>query len=1399
MKNLSSPFAFLWASLPAALWISVLMITARPVAAQELAVIVHPEVPVKTLSHDTLQDIFYYKKRTWDDGSPIWVAHQKPDTTAYEVFVREILHRSPESFESYRQRLIFSGRIHPAQQLTRAEILEFVRTTPGAIGYVVVSDMADLDGVRPVAGLRDLEDEDLEELLADTPEASAVAIDPLRPEHLYVSFASNGLYRSTDGGESWRPAGAGLEGLNITAIVVDPVDSATVYAGDENGVYRSNDNGVSFARLPDSPPNVTDLKFPPFDSQTLFVVTRNGVWSTSDQGLRFSDRLPRLDSDLSEMLTPCCSLAFSKNGEGIFLSVLNQVFLASEWRFMPTGRFSGRIRDMDTDLRGGLWIATNTGVHRSNDRGASWEPTTFSEAVRQIEVTSNAIFVLNEKGLYRTYNGVGWVLLESRSSEALTIDPNYMDRLFLSANGEVFRSLDRGGQWRGVIVIAVKRQETFEGKRRPPPPPPPIPIHLNGNPVGHHVAALTLDNAGNVWAGAEHGIWRSSDKGRNWIFAGDGLALTDVHALAAHPRDVDVLYAGTHGAGVYKTTNSGGFWEPTGLTQGQVRTLAIDPFSPERLYAATAEGVLLSVDGGASWTYLEPYFKATGLAFSEGAALGVHATGIWGKLLQTNTSARTIRSLGDRYVEANPAQMQRGCADAAAVLPHGVDDCLEFLNIRPNGLRPRDLLFSQRGGEERAIAPTVVGLWERGKDGYWRPLPNGMNVADVAVAFDGGLYAAATDGLWYLPPFTDRVARWRPTPDLQEAVFSVAVGDDEETIYAGLANGRVAMRRFEKGAWTTQIEELPSPQPVAYLGPLQENGEEAPRRTFRFLTPERPKQIPPAMFQAWFNYLETPADRLRLRSLVAAELMSWAAGDYADILHQDLVRNLSALGADASSVNGLSVSPDDRWLAAGYLFDDGIFAHSELRLFDQPWVRWRQLQGPEDMAEDHPYWRELHDLSQKPRNLLPSWILPDPGPLLAWSPDSQHLATHSDLSEIRVWAMSGAGNVARTPGSSVFELPDATGAIDAVFLAVGGRRLAYATSEGNDTVVRVLRRRLDTKTGEGFTDVRTVRVPGLPGDPAPKMRHVLLTPGGHWLIAFDLKGVARAWDLRRKAEAKEKTDGEDEEAPEPFASTYDEEPWTNVRLSSNGRWLTAQTPDKDLHLWQVRGDNGPQLMAGWAHSVVATRTAAATFRRDGRFLLFQAGGQVELWDLKEADNVRNVVTVPQGGPAFFDGTGLVVRDGSVIRHWDLSEEPYNASLYSGVAPSFMTQAALPIQQRWKAPRFRVSSHEQRWSFQAEGIDLRILDAADTSGGGLLARIGRLGPMGAHPDEASMSQASLDALAQRPSTATLREMSPPGIATVACEIIGRSLTEAEWERYFGDQPYAPVCIPPPAEP
>ncbi|QNL21361.1 T9SS type A sorting domain-containing protein [Hyphobacterium sp. CCMP332] len=131
------------------------------------------------------------------------------------------------------------------------------------------------------------------------------------------------------------------------------------------------------------------------------------------------------------------------------------------------------------------------------------------------------------------------------------------------------------------------------------------------------------------WVGvAQGGVWKTIDGGQNWNPISDNLPIIRISDIAVDPVNPNVLYVcvgdyayigvaldtddrkrHTHyGMGVYKTTDGGNTWAPTGLTFNQTqldvsltRRVLIDPNNTQNLVAGGVNGIYRSTDAGANW------------------------------------------------------------------------------------------------------------------------------------------------------------------------------------------------------------------------------------------------------------------------------------------------------------------------------------------------------------------------------------------------------------------------------------------------------------------------------------------------------------------------------------------------------------------------------------------------------------------------------------------------------------------------------------------------------------------------------------------------------------------------------------------------------------------------------
>jgi photosystem II stability/assembly factor-like uncharacterized protein len=164
---------------------------------------------------------------------------------------------------------------------------------------------------------------------------------------------------------------------------------------------------------------------------------------------------------------------------------------------------------------------------------------------------------------------------------------------------------------------------------------------------GIPIFSLNLDpsNPDSLWAGTQgmRGVFKSTNGGANWVEMDQGIATQpsmEMRSFTVDPHDSNIAYCGGNYLAeaatlrqrgfIYKTTDGGTSWRLVHEPGALVRWIIIDPTDTRVIYAATgifdrfaikAEGVLKSVDGGATWRNIN-----TGLVSLAVGALVMHPT-----------------------------------------------------------------------------------------------------------------------------------------------------------------------------------------------------------------------------------------------------------------------------------------------------------------------------------------------------------------------------------------------------------------------------------------------------------------------------------------------------------------------------------------------------------------------------------------------------------------------------------------------------------------------------------------------------------------------------------------------------------------------------------------------------
>ena len=111
--------------------------TAPSVAAADFKLVVNAANPVANLATPQAERLFLKKDTRWESGETVEPVDQSARTSVRTAFTTQVHGRDVGAIKSYWQKQVFSGRGTPPPEMSSdAEVLAFVRSHPGAVGYV---------------------------------------------------------------------------------------------------------------------------------------------------------------------------------------------------------------------------------------------------------------------------------------------------------------------------------------------------------------------------------------------------------------------------------------------------------------------------------------------------------------------------------------------------------------------------------------------------------------------------------------------------------------------------------------------------------------------------------------------------------------------------------------------------------------------------------------------------------------------------------------------------------------------------------------------------------------------------------------------------------------------------------------------------------------------------------------------------------------------------------------------------------------------------------------------------------------------------------------------------------------------------------------------------------------
>jgi xyloglucan-specific exo-beta-1,4-glucanase len=587
--------------------------------------------------------------------------------------------------------------------------------------------------------------------------ADAIALDPTREGVILSGSRDNGIWRSTDGGQSWSQVYAAPltsapllpfpeaddptadpHAAPVSVIVFDPSDQGTAYAGlDGVGVIKSTADGVagSWREVNDGLPSSATVKYLAIgnDGVLYVAVGTAGVYRSSNGGKtwqRISDSLPTLDDN-----TWVSSVAVDPKDSNVAYVTLATYDYPNVWK--------------------------------TTDGGATWLP--------KGKVAYDPVYDPTEV----------WAVNPTLSWQ-VAVDSTNPERLFYVSYWDIYRSVDGGESWATKIVGAQNTVVTdivVDSDHLPGQPDVIYAAHMDAGLLSStsegaawtafprtydpafsgHYWSLAIAKMSDVkyyyvtsdpWEKSYGQVLRSTD-GVNWITVFkharpkgqfmDGAML----GLAVDPTQQSTVYVTQNGGQVWKSTNNGENWAPTtGQPHGSSFTYALAVDLEHRIFVGTLnEGLWRSEDGGASWTRV---LSGQGTIFRLLAVPGAVYVSCGDSNLYRSTDG------GDSWKQlTNFSSVNDG---------DGVGDLGVAIAVDPND--PDHILFGTVDAWHPADAGSGVVESTNGGDS-WSSLNAGLgqlNVNALAILKDGAMFAGTTGGgIWRFGPGSMSVTTTAPS------------------------------------------------------------------------------------------------------------------------------------------------------------------------------------------------------------------------------------------------------------------------------------------------------------------------------------------------------------------------------------------------------------------------------------------------------------------------------------------------------------------------------------------------------------------------------------------------------------------------------------------------------------
>jgi len=516
-----------------------------------------------------------------------------------------------------------------------------------------------------------------------------LAFDPSNPQIVYADMwasrrppwttgggyngPGSGLYKSTDGGTTWRQLAKGLptwaEGLGRIGLGIAPNDSSRIYALVDSpklgGLYRSDDAGETWQRINSDDrlwgrgDDFACVRVDPKNKDTIYIANISTYRST-DGGHNFTaiKGAPGGDDYHTVWINPgnpqIIALAVD---QGVTISV-NGGQTWSSWYNQPTAQFYHVITDNQFPywVYGGQQESGSVGTASRSDFGEitfrDWYPVGVEEYgyVAPDPLNPNLIYggkATKFNRLTGQTQDISPVILRTgqyrfNRTAPLMFSPADPHILYLASN-VLFKTTDGGNSWQ-IISPDLTRQD--------PGVPPNLGVFVESDSAkGKHRGVIyslapSPKDVNLMWAGTDDGLIHvTRDGGTNWanVTPPELTPWSKIAQMDASHFDIATVYAAVNRFRldnlhpyIYRTHDSGKTWQKivNGIPDNEpANTVREDPERKGLLFAGTERTVYVSFDDGDHWQSLRLNLPATSIrdlvVHQDDIVVGTHGRSFW--------------------------------------------------------------------------------------------------------------------------------------------------------------------------------------------------------------------------------------------------------------------------------------------------------------------------------------------------------------------------------------------------------------------------------------------------------------------------------------------------------------------------------------------------------------------------------------------------------------------------------------------------------------------------------------------------------------------------------------------------------------------------------------------------